>query len=439
MIFILFKGILVEALRKGYWIVLDELNLAPSDVLEAMNRLLDDNRELLIPETQEVVKPHRNFLLFATQNPPGLYGGRKVLSRAFRNRFLELHFNDLPETELQGILYQRCKIAPSYAKKIVDVYLHLRIARQRSRIFDGKNGFITLRDLFRWANRQAESYQLLAEDGYMILGERTRTSEDSEIVKKCLEEVMRVKIDAEAMYNRRFLEIHEKWNASCDYSGSSLVWTKAMKRLYSLIGTCILYDEPVLLVGETGCGKTSICQLIAVQLKRLLHIVNVHQNSETSDFLGSQRPTRTRSIEDEGMQDIFNELSLYQSESTMDFNLDTVATLCDSLRNVELQPSQSVKLQTLLRVATPSKQLFEWADGPLVKAMKNGDLFLLDEISLADDSVLERLNSVLEPQRLLVLAEKLEETGGSVQEITAVAQFQFMATMNPSEIGRAHV
>lgn len=43
-------------MRKGYWIILDELNLAPTDVLEALNRLLDDNRELLITETQEVVK-----------------------------------------------------------------------------------------------------------------------------------------------------------------------------------------------------------------------------------------------------------------------------------------------------------------------------------------------------------------------------------------------
>jgi hypothetical protein len=46
--------------------------------------------------------------------------------------------------------------------------------------------------------------------------------------------------------------------------------------------------------------------------------------------------------------------------------------------------------------------IFEWEDGPLVKAMKDGDLFLVDEISLADDSVLERLNSVLEPARTLV-------------------------------------
>jgi midasin len=63
--------------------------------------------------------------------------------------------------------------------------------------------------------------------------------------------------------------------------------------------------------------------------------------------------------------------------------------------------------------------LFVWYDGPLVQglnsvsciltsiALKNGDFFLMDEISLADDAVLERINSVLEPHRLLVLAEKV--------------------------------
>lgn len=37
-------------MRNGDWIILDELNLAPPPVLEVLNRLLDDNRELFVPE-----------------------------------------------------------------------------------------------------------------------------------------------------------------------------------------------------------------------------------------------------------------------------------------------------------------------------------------------------------------------------------------------------
>ncbi|KAG7111868.1 Midasin like protein [Verticillium longisporum] len=62
--------------------------------------------------------------------------------------------------------------------------------------------------------------------------------------------------------------------------------------------------------------------------------------------------------------------------------------------------------ESITALETKSKALFEWSDGSLVNSMKSGDFFLLDEISLADDSVLERLNSVLEPGRTLLLAEK---------------------------------
>lgn len=48
------------------------------------------------------------------------------------------------------------------------------------------------------------------------------------------------------------------------------------------------------------------------------------------------------------------------------------------------------------------RSIFVWQDGPLVEAMRDGNIVLVDEISLADDSVLERLNSVLEPDRKLV-------------------------------------
>lgn len=113
-------------MRKGYWLILDELNLAPTDVLEALNRVLDDNRELFVPETQTLIKAHEKFLLFATQNPPGVYGGRKELSRAFRNRFVELQFSQIPPDELTVILEKRCHM-PASKRHFVFVLLSLLV------------------------------------------------------------------------------------------------------------------------------------------------------------------------------------------------------------------------------------------------------------------------------------------------------------------------
>ena len=59
--------------------------------------------------------------------------------------------------------------------------------------------------------------------------------------------------------------------------------------------------------------------------------------------------------------------------------------------------------------------------------MRAGDLLLVDEISLAEDAVLERLNSVLDPTRTLVLPER----GSTLEEVKAAPSFRLLATMNP--------
>ena len=420
------EGILVRALREGSWIVLDELNLAPTDVLEALNRLLDDNRELLIPETQQVVRPHENFMLFATQNPPGMYGGRKVLSRAFRNRFLELHFDDIPEDELETILRERSQIAPSFCTKIVAVYRKLAILRQKGRLFEQKNSFATLRDLFRWSLRNADDREQLAINGFLLLAERVRNTEERLAVKGIIESVMNVKIDEDYIYSLARLR---DLSGQGGPSSRQVIWTKSMRRLYMLVTQALRNNEPVLLVGETGCGKTTICQVIAEIMQTNLHIINAHQNLETGDLIGSQRPIRNRAlIEAQLTQEVgsvLRECTACEPEPGTPLT-DLLATF----HTLNVNQPDRISTETRNRIEqlqSRSKALFGWSDGSLVHAMQTGQHFLLDEISLADDSVLERLNSVLEPDRTLLLAEK----GTDDAFIVAAQGFQFLATMNP--------
>ncbi|XP_007484380.2 midasin isoform X1 [Monodelphis domestica] len=389
------EGVLIDAMRKGYWIILDELNLAPTDVLEALNRLLDDNRELHITETQEVVKAHPRFILFATQNPPGLYGGRKVLSRAFRNRFVELHFDELPSTELETILHKRCSLPPSYCNKLVKVMQDLQSYRRGSSLFAGKQGFITLRDLFRWAERyrsvaQTEKeydwLQHLANDGFMLLAGRVRKQEEVNVIQEVLGKHFKKKCCPQSLFSEDSVQkLLGKFSAQLSTFKSTfshIVWTEDMRRLAILAGRALEFGEPILLVGDTGCGKTTICQIFAALANQKLYSVNCHLHMETSDFLGGLRPVKQRSKDKEEFD---------------------------------------------------HSKLFEWHDGPLVLAMKEDGFFLLDEISLADDSVLERLNSVLEVEKTLVLAEKgsPEDDKKEVELLTAGKKFRILATMNP--------
>ena len=59
----------------------------------------------------------------------------QVLSRAFRNRFVELHFDEIPPSELEMILHMRCEVPLSYSKKMVAVLRELQKMRRGTNIF----------------------------------------------------------------------------------------------------------------------------------------------------------------------------------------------------------------------------------------------------------------------------------------------------------------
>jgi len=104
-------------------------------------------------------------------------------------------------------------------------------------------------------------------------------------------------------------------------------------------------------------------------------------------------------------------------------------------------PAAPAAAATAATAAAAAAAPFEWADGPLVTAMRTGAVLLVDEVNLADDAVLERLNSVLEPGRALTLAEKGGATSGETSAgasanagaelVIAHPDFRVIATMNP--------
>ena len=93
---------------------------------------------------------------------------------------------------------------------------------------------------------------------------------------------MKVKLDIDALYETysqldEFKKLQDRIQQDGENSPfTNIVWTKTMKRLFVLAAKCFRKKEPVLLVGETGCGKTTIFQLVSYLLGQPLHILNCH-------------------------------------------------------------------------------------------------------------------------------------------------------------------
>jgi nitric oxide reductase NorQ protein len=83
-------GLLTVAARKGYVIVIDEINAASAEVLFKLNSLLDDERILILTEKDgETINPHKDFRLVATCNPTELgYAGTQELNESLSDRFV---------------------------------------------------------------------------------------------------------------------------------------------------------------------------------------------------------------------------------------------------------------------------------------------------------------------------------------------------------------
>ncbi len=116
------EGYIPKALREGWWVILDEINLAEAQVLERLNPVLEMPPTLVLTEHDGRVFGNggdtpvsEKFRIFGTMNPSE-YAGRATLSPAFRDRWgLWAHVAKPSESELIDML--RCLVtgeSPSF-------------------------------------------------------------------------------------------------------------------------------------------------------------------------------------------------------------------------------------------------------------------------------------------------------------------------------------
>lgn len=129
-------GVLPMAMRKGYWLLLDELDFADPAVLSLLHPVLEDDPILVLKENSgEVLRPHENFRLFATANSIGAmsdrassYAGTNQMNEAFLDRWQVILVDNLAaKQEIRVLKDEAPGLKAKWAKQIVDFANQARV------------------------------------------------------------------------------------------------------------------------------------------------------------------------------------------------------------------------------------------------------------------------------------------------------------------------
>lgn len=254
----------------------------------------------------------------------------------------------------------------------------------------------------------------------------------------------------------------EKSHETVDFDNKQVVFsfTRQSACLLERIACSVASNEPVLLVGETGTGKTSSVQYLARQTGHKLTVINMNQQSDSADLLGGYKPVDLKyvigPIRTE-FEDLFR--SFYNVEKNKKFlshietcyeteNWTALTTLMkQSYKSAVSRLTSEKKEKNLAKwlpfghklvkleqqVKAASRLSFAFIEGSLVKAMQKGHWVLLDEINLASSEILECLAGLLEDKNETI---HLIEKGDKVP-IKRHPDFTLFACMNPAtDVGK---
>jgi cobaltochelatase CobS len=174
-------GILVDALRKGHWLLLDELDAGPSHILFVLQAVLEHTRTLVLTQNGgEVVVAHPDFRLIATANTlgrgdeTGLYTGTNVLNEAFLDRFgtvIQASYLEL-DTEAE-LLHKKSGIELEEAKKMAKLAKDVREAAAREQVFCT----LSTRRLLVWASKAVAMGSVKRAADYALTNRLSKTDQ----------------------------------------------------------------------------------------------------------------------------------------------------------------------------------------------------------------------------------------------------------------------
>ncbi|RRT66389.1 hypothetical protein B296_00040228 [Ensete ventricosum] len=470
-------GILLEALKKGSWVLLDELNLAPQS---GLNAILDHRAEVFIPELGLTFKCPPSFRVFACQNPSHQGGGRKCLPKSFLNRFTKVYVDELDADDYLFICRSQYPSVPeTLLTKLIcfnnRLYEDTMISRKYGQ--EGSPWEFNLRDVMRSCQIIEDTSKEASVDRFLsiVYIQRMRTVADRHEVIKLYTEVFGVKPSL-----TQFPKVHVNPNylilGSACVERNHFQPSKILKSQLNILPGILHNLEAVLhcvqrrwlciLVGPCSSGKTSLIRLLAHLTGNVLHELNLSSGTDVTDLLGCfEQYNSFRSY-----RDVITQVERYVSEYfglrlERDWkglinerrNLFSkwfaflVSKICNShptslfprLWKHDLCSSLNLLIvKTLLYIQKketmkPSAN-FEWVSGILIKAIENGEWVVLQNANLCNPTVLDRINSLVEPNGSITINE-CGLADGKPLVLDAHPKFQMFLTVDPThgEVSRA--
>jgi len=123
-------GILIKAMIEGSWLICDEMDAASSGTILCLQQILNDGY-FTVPNTGEIIVPHKLFRILATGNTVGkgeggvVYDGTHILNEASIDRF-RVYRTEYPSEEVEVEILKKLGVDPKLASKMVKIARDVR-------------------------------------------------------------------------------------------------------------------------------------------------------------------------------------------------------------------------------------------------------------------------------------------------------------------------
>ena len=153
-------GLLLDALKSGHWILLDEINAALPEVLLILQALLEvQNGKLgkitLVEKDGEEIVPQKSSRIFATCNPTE-YAGTKEFNSATLSRFIVVAVRHLSQADESKLIQEKHGLSATDANRLVEIASKARKMKDEGLL----TFFVSTRDMEQAATLMSKGVEM---------------------------------------------------------------------------------------------------------------------------------------------------------------------------------------------------------------------------------------------------------------------------------------